>query len=313
MGKRKITASIEESPAAAATSAPALLASGSTEADKIAEIITTPLAVAEPIAPGAAPQNEPPKPAADSTEPAPLKAEPATIAAMPPASAAKSSFRQYALLAASLTLAVALSAAAGAAVTIGLAPAAPPPAVKAAAEQEALALKNSVAHLGRELAGLKAGLDAISRNTATQFKSFAERFDRAEKEQAEPAAKIAKLAESLDRLERRVAAAPASVPPAAAPDVTGAVTAVEKHQAKPPALEGWKLVDMYAGRVILASRAGQLYEVGPGSNLPGVGRVERIKREDGRIVVVTANGNITAAIEQRQQRPLPYHPPYRYY
>ena len=138
-----------------------------------------------------------------------------------------------------------------------------------------------------------------------------ERFDRAEKAQAEPAAKIAKIVESLDRLERRVAATPAATP-APASDVTGTVTTVEKHQAKPPTLEGWKLIDMYAGRVVLASRAGQLYEVGPGSNLPGVGKIEQIKREDGRIVVVTPNGIITAAIEQRQQ-PRQHFSPYRYY
>ena len=38
---------------------------------------------------------------------------------------------------------------------------------------------------------------------------------------------------------------------------------------------------------MVESRNGTLFEVGPGSNLPGLGRVEAIKRENGRVVVVT--------------------------
>ena len=309
MGKRKITAALTDETVEGTTTSAPQPADATATADP-AETAATPIIAAEPAARIAAPQAEAPQPAAPRIEVEPVKIEFAAPPLATAAPAAKSAFRQYALLAASLTLAVALGAVAGAAVTLGFAPASPPPAVKTAAEQEAHALKNSVAQLGRELASLKAGVDAISRNTAAQFKTFAERFDRADKAQAEPAAKIAKIVESLDRLERRVAATPAATPAAAPPEVTGAVTTVEKHQAKPPTLEGWKLIDMYAGRVVLASRAGQVYEVGPGSNLPGVGKIEQIKREDGRIVVVTPQGIITAAIEQRPQR---HYSPYRYY
>ena len=51
--------------------------------------------------------------------------------------------------------------------------------------------------------------------------------------------------------------------------------------------EGWRLLDFYAGRAVVENRNGTLFEVGPGSNLPGLGRVEAVKREDGKIVVVT--------------------------
>ncbi len=302
MGKRKITAaSAEESPAAEITTpTPALLAVETPE-----NTITLSTATAEPATLIATPSIELSTPTASSVEPAAVTADAAPIAAAASAPATKSSFLQYAPIAASLALAAALGALAGAAATFSFAAPTPTPAAQSAAVEETIALKNTVAQLGRELATLKAGIDAVGRGTAAQFKTFAERFDRAEKAQVEPAAKLAKIFESLDRLERRATAA--------TPDVTGAVTTVEKHQAKPPALEGWKLVDIYAGRVVLASRAGQLYEIRPGSNLPGVGKVEQIKREDGRIVVVTANGNITAAIEQRRPQPQPYYAPYRYY
>jgi hypothetical protein len=233
-------------------------------------------------------------------EPAP--AAPESLAAAP---AAQSFTRQYGLLAASLALAAALGALAGAATTIGLASSNAEPPAQSSAAAELIALKDTVAQFAGELASLKAGVDGIGRATDAQFRKFADRFDRAEKAheraQAEPAARLARIVDALDRLERRVAAA--------APEMTGAVTTVEKQQAKPPVIEGWKLVDFYAGRAVLANRGGALYEVGPGSTLPGVGRVEQIKREDGRVVVVTPKGIIAAALAPRRQS---HFPAYRY-
>ena len=54
------------------------------------------------------------------------------------------------------------------------------------------------------------------------------------------------------------------------------------------------------GRAVVESRNGMLFEVGPGSNLPGLGKVETIKRENGRLVVVAKNGIITAMSEPRR-------------
>jgi len=43
-----------------------------------------------------------------------------------------------------------------------------------------------------------------------------------------------------------------------------------------------------------------LFRVGPGSNVPGLGRVEAIKHENGKVVVVTASGIIAASLEPRR-------------
>ena len=132
------------------------------------------------------------------------------------------------------------------------------------------ALQDSVAQLGSELATLKAGIATAQRSASAQFGKLAERLDRTEKAQAEPAAKLAKIrkastgsnaASSRPRRRR------------AAPDVTGSV-APPKEESKPPVAEGWRLRDFYAGRAVVESRNGTLFEVGPGSNLPGLGRVE---------------------------------------
>ena len=61
-----------------------------------------------------------------------------------------------------------------------------------------------------------------------------------------------------------------------------------KEESKPQIAEGWRLRDFYDGRAIVESRNGTLFRVGPGSNVPGLGRVETIKRENGKVVVVTA-------------------------
>jgi hypothetical protein len=202
-------------------------------------------------------------------------------------------FRQQrpALLAACVALSAVLGAIAGAAATAALKEPPPAPPTAVAATDQALALKETVVRLASELTTLKASVDAANRSTAAQLTRFGERFDRAEKAQAEPATKLAKIAESLDRLERKtVAAAPA-------PEHTGSVTTVEKQQGKPPVVEGWKLLDFYAGRAVLESRSGGVYEVGAGSNLPGLGKVESVKREDGRVIVVTPKGIIASALE----------------
>jgi hypothetical protein len=204
--------------------------------------------------------------------------------------------------AASVAAAAVLGGLLGAAATAGFTREAQAPAAEPAAAVETRALKETVVRLGTELATVKASIDAANRATSSQLGKLAERFDRAEKAQAEPVAKLAKITESLDRLEKR---------PVAAHDVTGSVTAVDKQQSKPPVAEGWKLRDFYAGRAVVESRGGGVYEVGPGSNLPGLGKVETIKREDGRVVVVTPKGIIAAAIEQQQRRP--HYAPYRYY
>ena len=199
-------------------------------------------------------------------------------------------------LAAAIAVALAVGAIAGAAATTALLR---DPAPSAAAADATHALQSSVTQLGNELATLKAGIANTQRATSAQFGKLTERLDRAEKAQAEPAAKLAKLQEkiqeSLDRLDRR----PQQAAAAPAPDITGSVTP-PKEESKPQIAEGWRLRDFFDGRAIVESRNGTLFRVGPGSNVPGLGKVETIKRENGKIVVVTANGIIAASLEERR-------------
>jgi hypothetical protein len=233
--------------------------------------------------------------------------EPETAAHTAQPSAGKNfNWERFSPLAASVALATVLGILAGTAATVTLMPGKPAPApAVAAVSDETLALQEKIARLSGDFAALKSGLDAANRTATTQLSKIGERLDRAEKAQQEPSAKLAKIMEALDRLERRTTSAAL---PVSAPDVTGSVTSIEKQQSKPPAIEGWRLRDFYAGRAILESRTGTLYEVGPGSTLPGVGKVETIKRIDGKFVITTPKGTITAALEP-PRRPAYHLPP----
>jgi hypothetical protein len=211
---------------------------------------------------------------------------------------------RHAPLAASLALALLVGGLAGAAATASFMRG---PSTHGAAEATH-ALQHSVVQLSTEITALKASVIAAQRTTNTQFDKFSARLDRTEKAQTEPTQKLAKLQESVDALakQQQTAAAAAAPPAAASAEITGSVAAKQDTR---PALDGWRLRDFYSGRAVVESRAGTLFEVGPGSNVPGLGKVETIRRDNGRIIVVTANGTISGTIEPRRPR---YSMPYRY-
>jgi hypothetical protein len=210
-----------------------------------------------------------------------------------------SRWRSYAPLAAAILCAAAIGAVAGAATTSGLMR---DRSSTSATADVTHALQNSVAQLNSELAALKTGITNVQRNSTTQFGKLTERLDRSDKALAEPVAKLAKIQESLDRLDRKPQQTTAAAAPAS--DITGSIappkTVAAKEESKPQIAEGWMLRDFYDGRAIVESRNGTLFRIGPGSNVPGLGKVESIKRENGKIVVLTAKGTISASIEQRR-------------
>jgi hypothetical protein len=215
-------------------------------------------------------------------------------------------------LAAGVVLAAVVGAMAGAGTTATLLRDNTPPATFADATT-IHTLQTSVGQLGSELATLKAGISNAQRSASTQFGKLTERLDRSEKTQekalAEPSAKLAKIQESIDRLEKRPQQTAAA--PAPANDITGSIAPKDskepKEEPKPIIAQGWRLNDYYDGRAVVENRNGTLFRVGAGSNLPGLGKVATVKRENGRIVVVTAGGTISGAIEPPRRMPPQYY------
>jgi hypothetical protein len=196
---------------------------------------------------------------------------------------------RFALLAACVAIAASFGAVGG---SLGVARFGPmitsaPPAVAPVAKEhltdEVKALKESVAQLRtatRTLSDNFSALKTTVTSTGTQNGKIAEMLERIEKSQAE---------------QRKIAAL-------ASPETTGSI-AQPKQAAVPmvlgdppttlkqPTVPGWTLRRVYDGAALIEGRDG-IVEVEPGMITPGLGRVEAIKRQEGRWVVVTSRGLI---------------------
>jgi len=173
------------------------------------------------------------------------------------------------------------------------------------------AIEASVARIDADILALKASVEHTSRTSIAQFNKTSDRLEKVEKAQAEPAAKLAKLSEAVDKLR---AAPPAdavpvaAVAPVAPKEITGSVTVATAAPERSPALsavapkvevgrlptiDGWVLRDVGYGGALIESRRGT-YEVYAGDMIPGLGRIDAIRRQDGRWVVVTSKGLVVA-------------------
>jgi hypothetical protein len=199
--------------------------------------------------------------------------------------------KRWVPLAASILVAAACGAVAGSVVTAASGRLMSAQAAAPATEDEATrTLQASVARLNADLASLRTAVDVAGRSSLAQLAKLGDRLDHLERAQAEPAAKLAKLSEALERIERRTS-------PAANSDVTGSIPAAAAVEAPrpadPPVVNGWILRGVYHGVALIQGRYGVI-EVEPGDALPGLGRVDTIRRQNGRWVVVTSKGLIVA-------------------
>jgi hypothetical protein len=164
----------------------------------------------------------------------------------------KSRHKRQAMLAASIFAAAAIGAIIGARAT---APHLPPS--DAAALHERAAMQQSIADLNKEVAALKANVEAGEKSARSQ---------------------IAKITERLR----------------SASETTGSIPT--------PVVRDWRIFDVRNGTVAVQGH-GDIYEIGLGAPLPGLGPVQQIKRVDGRWVVVTPKGIIVSLRDRRYFEP----------
>ncbi len=207
----------------------------------------------------------------------------ADAAAEPPSANAAPRISRFTLLAATLALAAALGGMIGAMVAYGLArPGSAPAAAAGRSDLEELqALKENVVQARVELAALKVSIELANRSANAQFTRIGERVDRIERTQNEPTAKLNKAIETLERLSRDATTAQAK-------EVTGSVALAP---GKLGTVGGWVLRDVHRGTALIEGRMGVI-EVDQGDIVPGLGRVDAIRKQDGRWVVVTSKGII---------------------
>ncbi|HEV7876697.1 hypothetical protein [Bradyrhizobium sp.] len=216
--------------------------------------------------------------------------------------------RRVAALAAVIALAAVAGAIGGALATAGFGHVAADSSKVASSR----ALEDTIARIDTEVTALRTSLEQASKHSAAQISKTGDRLDRIEKAQAEPAAKLAKLSEAVEKLRTASAAAPAAAPvaaaaaapaPAAPKESTGSVQtanaapapvpvpAPKPEVARLPTVEGWVLRDAGNGSALIEGRQG-IFEVYAGDPIPGLGRIDAIRKQDGRWVVVTSRGLI---------------------
>jgi len=187
--------------------------------------------------------------------------------------------RRYAVLAASVAIAAAFGAIVGAAATGSFSKG---PAVDMAAVEENKATQQSVAQLAKEITSLKASLEAANKSAHSQNAKLGERLSR----------ETAEITGSITP--------PQTVPPT--PQVSAPLPApppaqVAAGETPPPArlsiVPDWSIRETRDGYVYVQGH-GDVYQVVPGAPLPGLGPVEKIKRQDGRWLVVTPKGIIVS-------------------
>lgn len=217
---------------------------------------------------------------------------------------------RFGAMAAVVALATVAGALGGALATAGIGKLmAEQPAAQASVKDSAL--EAAVARIEADITALKASVEHTAKAGVTQFNKANDRLDKVERAQAEPAAKLAKLSEAVDKLraaQASVTTAAAAPAPAKDKDVTGSIPQQAAATAAPapapaappkpevarlPTVEGWVLRDVANGSALIESRRG-MYEVYAGDPVPGLGRVDAIRRQDGRWVVVTSKGLIVA-------------------
>ncbi|WP_065755818.1 hypothetical protein [Bradyrhizobium paxllaeri] len=220
---------------------------------------------------------------------------------------ASSSKRRFGVMAAVLALATVAGALGGALATAGIGKlmAGETASASALAPAKDHGLEASVARIDADIAALKASIEHTATAGATQFNKASDRLDKVEKAQTEPAAKLAKLSEAVDKLRAAQASATTGIAASApAKDVTGLISqqaaaapapfpSPKPEIARLPTVEGWILRDVANGSALIQSHRG-MYEVYAGDPVPGLGRVDAIRKQDGRWVVVTSKGLIVA-------------------
>lgn len=168
--------------------------------------------------------------------------------------AAPEAGRRSLSLAAIVTLAAAVGAAGGSAATFGIGHfnAKNDGIAALAAADQGRAMESAIARVNAEIASIKAAAAA-------------------------QATKLTKLSETTDKLH--------------APETTGSIATATATPNRLPVVDGWTLRDVGEGAARVQGRLG-IFEVYPGDPLPGVGRVDAIRKQDGRWVVVTSRGLI---------------------
>jgi hypothetical protein len=166
-----------------------------------------------------------------------------------------------------------------------------------AANTEIRNLRETVAQLRRQVSGVSDNLDGLrtavdqsSKATNDRFGRFGENLDRIERVSSSSTVKLDKLAQA--QAPTPIASQPQPMmASAASPEITGSVPPSERTSAPRKTVKGWSVRQAYEGIAILQGPNGVIEAV-LGQQVPGLGRIEEIRNENGRLVVESSGGVI---------------------
>ena len=228
-------------------------------------------------------------------KPAPVDVRPAVIVAKPPASRPP-----WVAPLAGLAIAVALVISACTGVIAYMT--AQPSKTNGTTSADIRNLRDTVVQLRRQVSGVSESLDGLrtsvdlsSKATTDRFGRFADNLDRIERASSSSTAK-------LDRLAQAAVSAPPQPPAQSMPmtsggsgiDTTGSLLPSERASAPKKVVKGWSVRQAYEGIAILQGPNG-LVEAILGQQAPGLGHIEEIRNENGRLLVLSSSGAILPA------------------
>ena len=183
----------------------------------------------------------------------------------------KPQHKRQAVLAASVTIAACIGAIIGALATSGINSSAP----NRTALHEREAMQQSIGKLDKEIVALKAELESGTKSARSQIAKISERLGHA----------------AAPETTGSIPAPPTAVPtPTPRPEIRTAV------------VRDWRIFDVHDG-IVAVQGHGEIYEIGLGAPLPGLGPVQQIKRVDGRWIVLTPKGMIVSLRDRRYFEP----------
>lgn len=155
-------------------------------------------------------------------------------------------------------------------------------------------LRKQVSGVSENLDGLRTAVDQSSKATNDRFGRFAENLDRIERVSSSSTVKLDKLAQAQAQAQAPVTVA--AQPPSQTMPVMASVAAPEVTGSVPPSaprkvVKGWSVRQAYEGIAILQGPNGVIEAV-LGQQVPGLGRIEEIRNENGRLVVESSGGVI---------------------
>lgn len=176
-------------------------------------------------------------------------------------------------LAAMIAMAAIVGAISGAAATFGVTHFAANDQAATIVAERSRSIDNALAKVNADLASVKANVETTTKANSN---------------------KLAKLSETLDKMKSSDVTGSIAPPvPASVPSPAPSVAAPAVQFGRLPIVDGWVLREVADGGALIEGQQG-VYEVFAGDPLPGVGRIEAIRRQDGRWVVVTTRGLIVA-------------------